>query len=185
MSPFLKIAISSDQGEVQTISHTRLIGGPWRVRSDALVWMEVARGLYKQNSHVDIEQIRDLLRGVHPLISVHGSVIKYCYGISIELYLKWILIEAKINYSKNHRLPQLARKLPVPVFHRLSGIYSDYQDQPASRFRMMEAHAHGVEELNLDWSTFNKFIENLDKQKVCYRTICRPTRIQHISEPLS
>ena len=163
--PFMKITTHSEQGEVQTMSHTRFVGGPWRVRSDALVWMVVARGLHEKNSHMAIEDISDLLRVEHPPISLRGSVIKYCYGIAIELYVKWILIEAKVPYSKNHKLPQLVRKLPIPVLGRLRSIYSAYWDRHAPTFAMMEAHAHGAEELTLDWSTFDKFIENLDKLK--------------------
>ena len=30
---------------------------------------------------------------------------------------------------------------------------------------MLEAHVHGVDELDLDWSTFDMFITNLIKQK--------------------
>ena len=74
--PFMKITAYSEHGEVQTVSHTRLVGGPWRVRSDALVWMAVARGLHEQHSHLAIEDISDLLRGEHLPISLRGSVIK-------------------------------------------------------------------------------------------------------------
>ena len=101
--PFLKIESYSEQGEVRTISHTRFIGGPWRMRSDALVWMEAAKGLHRQNPHIEIEDISGLITGEHPLISLHGSVIKYCYGISIEMYLKWILVEANREYKANHK----------------------------------------------------------------------------------
>ena len=163
--PSLKITTYSHQGEVQTISHTRFVGGPRRVRSDALMWMQVAKGLHEQNSHLKIEDISGLLIGEHPLISLRGSVIKYCYGISIELYLKWILIEAEIPYRGDHNLPQLVRKLPTPVLCRLRSIYSSYRNQWAPTFRMLEAHAHGVEELDLDWSTFDVFTTNLIKQK--------------------
>ncbi len=163
--PFVKITTHSEQGEAQTIEHRRLIGGPWRVRSDALVWMAVAKGLHSQNSHVAIEDVSQLLQGEHPPISLHGSVIKYCYGISIELYFKWILMEAKTQYRKTHKLRQLIKKLPAPVLDKLTSIYSDYRDRCKPRFRVMEAHVHGVTELDLDWSTFDKFIKNLDKQK--------------------
>ena len=78
--PFLKITTHSEAGETQTMSHTRFIGGPWRMRSDALAWMEVAKGLHRQFSHIDIEDISELLRGEHLLISLRGSVIKYCYA---------------------------------------------------------------------------------------------------------
>ena len=163
--PFMKITTHSERGEVQTISHTRLIGGPWRMRSDALAWMEVAKGLHGQMSHLDIEDISALLRGEHLPMSLRGSVIKYCYGISIELYLKWIFTEARIGYGADHRLPKLIRKLPGPVLERLRSIYSEHRNRHSPEFRMMEAHVHGIEELDLDWSTFDKFIGNVDKQK--------------------
>ena len=163
--PFMKTTTYSEQGKAQTVSRTRLVGGPWRVRSDALVWMTVAKGLHTQNSHIAIEDISDLLKKEHPPISLHGSVVKYCYGIAIELYVKWILIEAKVPYSKNHKLPQLVKRLPTPVLDRLKDIYSDYWDQHAPIFSMVEAHAHGTVDLNMDWSLFDKFIDNLDKLK--------------------
>ena len=163
--PFLKIATLSEQGEPQTISRTRLIGGPWRVRSDALAWMAVAQTLHKQNSHAPIEDISELLRGEHLLMSLRGSVIKYCYGISIELYLKWILIEANKAYKTDHNLRPLLRSLPTPILERLRGIYTEYLNRDRPSFRMMEAHVHGTKELTLSWSTFDEFIANLDKQK--------------------
>ena len=163
--PFLKITTHSEAGETQTMSHTRFIGGPWRMRSDALAWMEVAKGLHRQFSHIDIEDISELLRGEHLLISLRGSVIKYCYGIAIELYLKWILTEANIDYGPNHQLRQLIRKLPSPVLERLRSIYSEYRNRHSPDFRMMEANKDGVERLDLDWSTFDAFIGNLVKQK--------------------
>ena len=89
--PFVKVATLSEQGEIQTISRTTFVDGPWRVYSDALAWMAVANGLHRQNSHVPIEDIGELLRGEHLPISLRGSVIKYCYAIAIELYFKWIL----------------------------------------------------------------------------------------------
>ena len=173
--PFLKMTTFSEHGEEQTISHTRFIGGPWRVRSDALIWMEVAKGLHKQNSHKAIEDLRELLIGEHALISLRGSVIKYCYGISIELYLKWILIEAKTQYRTDHKLPQLVRKLPAPVLGNLRSIYSAYRDTSGPRFRMLEADLHGVKELDLDWSTFDCFIDNLDKLKFIVGRYAEPS----------
>ena len=163
--PFMKITTYGEDGKERTIGHSRLIGGPWRMRSDALVWMQVAHGLHKQNSHQPIEDISELLRGEHPTISLRGSVIKYCYGIAIELYFKWILTEAKIKYRTDHGLTQLIRKLPAPVLNELRRIYSDYQNRHSPAFRMMQAHVHGVEVLVLDWSTFDKFVENLVGQK--------------------
>ena len=173
--PFLKIATYSEGGEVRTISHTRFIGGPRRMLSDALVWMQVAKGLHNQNAHMEIADISSLLTSEHPRISLHGSVIKYCYGFSIEMYLKWILVEAHRKYRPNHNLRQLVGRLPDPVLDRLRDIYSDYREQYRPRFRMREAHVHGVEELGLGWSTFNVFIYNLDKQKFIVGRYAEPS----------
>ena len=160
-----KVTVFPEEGEPRTLSHTRFLGGPRRVHSDALAWMEVAKGLHKQFSSHEISDIRALLSGDHLAISLRGSVIKYCYGLSIELYLKWILIEAKIKYKKNHKLSQLIGKLPQPVLENLRNIYSDFLVTNQPEFKMLEAHAHGVKELALDWSTFDKFIENINTQK--------------------
>lgn len=163
--PFLKITTHSQDGQVQTFSRTRLVGGPWRMRSDALAWMEVAKVIHSQVSHFEIEDISALLVGEHLPISLRGSVIKYCYGISIELYLKWILTEARISYRTDHQLLQLIGKLPAPVLAKLRSIYSEYLNGYNAEFKMMEADKDGVEELELDWSTFDAFIGNLVKQK--------------------
>ena len=162
--PVVKVSIIPKGGERQTVIHQRLVGGPWRVRSDALAWMAVAKELHEQNAHLAISDLSALLQGEHPLISLRGSVIKYCYGLAIELYLKWILIEAKREYKTNHKLLQIIKKIPAPVLSKLRGIYSDYQEQ-APDFRMMEANVGGVEELDLDWSSFDSFINNIDRQK--------------------
>lgn len=162
--PRLKIMSYPEEGDVRILSHTRFIGGPWRVRSDALVWIAVAKGLHKQNAHFDIKDISGLLKEVDPLISLRGSVIKYGYGLSIELYLKWILIEAQIEYKPGHNLSQLIRLLPQPVLNNLRNIYSEYRALCRPSFTMMQAHVHGVDMVELDWSTFDEFIKNIDKQ---------------------
>jgi hypothetical protein len=162
---FLKITTRSADGEVETVSHSRFLGGPWRVRSDALMWMAVAKGLHLQNKQFDIEDLSDLLKGEHPAISLRGSVIKYCYGLAIELYLKWIMIEAGREYKSDHRLPALAKKIPDPVLDRLRGIYAQYMENSQPEFKITEAHVSGVEKLSLDWSTFDKFVENIHNQK--------------------
>ena len=96
--------INSKEGRQLSVEHRRCIGGPWRMRSDALAWMAVARTLHSQVSHLEIKDLSSLLIGVHPLISLRGSVIKYCYGLSIELYLKWILKDAGQEFKANHEL---------------------------------------------------------------------------------
>lgn len=173
--PTLKITTHSEQGAIKTFSYSRFIGGPRRMRSDALVWMAVSRGLHAQNAHVEISDIRDLAIGEHPLISLRGSVIKYCYGFAFELYIKWILVEAKVEYNKNHSLRDLIKKLPSPVLDKLREIYLNYRDQYTPQLKMMEAHFHGVSELELDWSTFDNFMENLEKEKFIIARYADPT----------
>ncbi|MXY21404.1 MAG: hypothetical protein F4Y49_08725 [Dehalococcoidia bacterium] len=164
--PFLKVSALREDGHVEVVSHSRLLGGPWRMRSDALVWMQIASDLFSSNPHSDITDLSELLRREHPLMSLHGSVIKYCYGLAIELYFKWVLTEAKIDYpTHGHDLSRLLRKLPCTVRAHLTDMYSDHIQQHSPHFKMMEAHKDGVEELDLDWSSFDDFIENLDAQK--------------------
>lgn len=163
--PKLEITIFSPDGELKSLTRTKFLGGPWRLRSDALAWMAVAKNLHTQTSHTEIRNISSLLLGVNPLISLRGSVVKYCYGIAIELYMKWILIEAAIPYKLNHDLSKLINKIPVPVVENIRKIYSDYWHNNQPKFKIMEAHVHGVNEVSLDWSSFDKFIKNIDNLK--------------------
>ena len=163
--PKMKIDVYSPDGELLSTEQRRFIGGPWRIRSDALAWMMTARELHSQLSQRQIKDINILLLREHLLISLRGSVIKYCYGLSIELYLKWILIEAKKTYKQEHRLKSLINKLPEPVLDNLRNRYSEFCIKNQTEFRMMTADVQCVKKLELDWSTFDKFIENIDKLK--------------------
>ena len=163
--PKMKIEVISHEGKLLLTEQRRFIGGPWRIRSDALAWMMAARELHSKISQHQIENISSLLLREHPLISLRGSVIKYCFGLSIELYLKWILIDAKIKFGRGHRLKSLVNKLPAPVLDNLRSRYSEFRIKNQKEFRMMTADVKGVKELKLDWSTFDKFIENLDNLK--------------------
>ena len=164
--PQLTMTIHPPDGK-PTSTHSRFIGGPWRMRSDSLAWMLTAKGLHSQISQHQIKDISELLRGEHIPISIRGSVIKYCYGFSIELYLKWILNEANIKYdnNRNHRLKSLTNKLPDVVINNLRKIYSDFYEKDKIELKMMQADVRSVRELQLDWSTFDKFIENIDSHK--------------------
>ena len=164
--PRMKVTTHTTEGEAIT-TQTRFIGGPWRMRSDALAWMMTAKELHSKISHHPIEDISGLLLGEHYLISIRGSVIKYCYGFAIELYLKWILTEANIefNNSRNHRMKDLLNKLPQNVIDSLRDIYTSFCEVDNRCFRMMQADKSNVVELNLDWSTFDKLIDNIDNQK--------------------
>ena len=93
----MRFAVHSNDGELMISEKTRLIGGPRRMHSDARAWMETAKALHQHVARHPIDDIGSLLVEDHPLISFRGSVIKYCYGLAVELYLKWILEEAKIN----------------------------------------------------------------------------------------
>ena len=143
----------------------RFIGGPWRVRSDALAWMSAAKELHLRFSQQQIENLSSLLLGIDVAIGFHCSVIKYCYGFAIELYLKWILIEAKRKFRKEHDLGHLVNKLPYPVLNVLRERYLNFQEKKEPILRMMSADVGGVSEMKLDWTTFDRFIDNLDNQK--------------------
>ncbi|MDE0078898.1 MAG: hypothetical protein OXO50_15365 [Caldilineaceae bacterium] len=161
----LTTKVYSEEGCLVSTEQRRFIGGPWRMRSDALAWMVAAKELHSQVAHQQIEDLSSLLLGVYPLMSLRGSVIKYCYGLSIELYLKWILIEAKQNFKKSHDLRKLVNKVPPRVKTVLRKRYLAFQDGEQPTLRMATANVSGVDELKLDWSTFDKFISNLESQK--------------------
>ncbi|MCY4381639.1 MAG: hypothetical protein OXE44_00615 [Nitrospinae bacterium] len=163
--PQIRIKTYSQEGELLLDEQRRFIGGPWRMRSDALAWMITANNLHSQTYKSEIEDISSLLLEENLLISIRGSVIKYCYGFAIELYLKWILTEAKIEFQENHKLTPLLQKLPAPVLKNLRSKYVTHKDRNQMNFKMMNADVNGVNELNLDWSTFDNFTNNLDNQK--------------------
>ena len=186
--PWMTIKIGSPDGKSSTTERRRFIGGPWRVRSDALAWMSVAKKLHSEYSHHQIEDLSRLLLGVHPLISIRGSVIKYCYGLSLELYLKWILIEAKKEFGKTHKLRSLVNKLPPPVLDILRKRYFDFLNKKQPTLKMSIADVSGVGELELDWTTFDIFINNLDDQKFIFGRYAEPESysiFSSISENLS
>ena len=180
--------IYSKEGRQPSVEHRRFIGGPWRMRSDALAWMAAARILHSQVSHLEIEDLSSLLIGVHHPISLRGSVIKYCFGLSIELYLKWILTDAGQEFKANHELKKLINKLPPLVLTKLRERYLDFQDGKDLTLRMSIADVRGVSELKLDWSTFDRFIENLDNQKFIIGRYATPESYSifpNLSEKLS
>ena len=163
----VKIVTYSQNGEMLSTEQQRFLGGPWRMLSDSLAWMMAAKILHSQIFKHQIKDSSSLLGGVDILFSLRGSVIKYCFGFSIELYLKWILVGANIKFRKDpkHKLKPLINKLPAPVHDNLRSIYSDFLKKNQPEFKMQIADVNSVNELKLDWSTFDKFIENLDGQK--------------------
>lgn len=167
--PRLTITTHSPDGNTISSEQRRFIGGPWRMRSDALAWMITSRTMHVQTSSVPIQDISNLLIGDHLPISVRGSVVKYCYGMAFELYLKWILTEAGVSYpdrgGDGHRLARLLSKLPDAVLREIGNRYLAYQQSAAPEFRLTMAHVHGVEPVTLDWSTFEQFVRNLDDQQ--------------------
>ena len=165
--PTLKVEMFSPQGTLLSSEESRLIGGPWRMHSDALAWMKVAQTTHGEVAAISISDISELLRGDHFLISVRGSVVKYCYGIALELYFKWILTEANISYpesrGRGHKLSGLLARLPTRVHSQLRTIYSEYLRLKCPEFRMLMAHVHGVDEVARDWSTLDQFVKNVDE----------------------
>ena len=165
--PILKVEMFSPQGTLISSEKSRLIGGPWRMHSDALAWMKFAQMIHGEVAGISISDISELLRGDHYLISARGSVVKYCYGIALELYFKWILTEAGITYPDRgelgHKLSGLLASLPTRVLSQLRTIYSDYLRLKCPEFRMLMAHVHGVDEVARDWSTLDRFVKNVDE----------------------
>ena len=147
-------------------SRSRMPGGPWRMYSDALAWMEAARGLHDAVSSLEFADISDLLSGQHLPISLRGSVIKYCYGFAIELYLKWILSEAGLKYRTDHKVTKLVNKMKERrIFGKLEERYAGFMNTKNPSLIIRRAHVHGIEEVPLDWSTFEMFVQNINGMK--------------------
>ena len=163
----LEMILHSENGELLSHTKTRFVGGPRRMLSDSIAWMIAAKELHTATSKHQLKNISSLLLKENPLIGLRCSVIKYCYGFSIELYLKWILVEANIKFrpDSKHKLNPLKNKLPVPVLENLRSIYSDFFKKNQPEFKMLKLDVNSQNELNFDWSTFDKYIENLDGQK--------------------
>lgn len=187
--PWMTVKISSPDGRWSTTERRRFIGGPWRLRSDALAWMKTARVLHSQFAQHQIKDLSNLLLGVDLPIGIRCSVIKYSFGFSIELYLKWILKEAKQKFRKEHHLRPLVNKLPPHVLNVLRERYLKFQETKKPTFRMLVADVNSVSELELDWSTFDNFISNLDNQKFIIGRYATPESYSifssNISEELS
>ena len=163
----MTVTMTSADGTV-TRDVSRLAGGPWRMYSDARAWMDAATLLHERFSSCSIEDLTGLLKsprqvgGVRHVISDRGVVTKYCYGFALELYLKWILTEAKKTFKENHGLSNLVHRLPAAVADNLRAIYSKYWTGNQHALKLMEADTQGVYQTNDDWSTFDKFIGNID-----------------------
>lgn len=187
--PWMTVKISSADGGWTTKERRRLIGGPWRLRSDALAWMRTARVLHSQFAHHQIRDLSSLLLGVDLPTSISCSVIKYSFGFAIELYLKWILQEAKQKFRKEHHLRPLVNKLPPHVLNVLRERYLKFQETKKPTLRMLVADVNSVSELAMDWSTFDNFINNLDNQKFIIGRYATPEAYSifpsNISEELS
>ena len=166
--PAMHMTVYSKDGALLCSEKTRFIGGPRRMYSDARAWLETARALHRHVAPHPIDDIGSLLVGEHPLISYRGSVIKYCYGFAIELYLKWILTEANIEYktgSRGHKLSTLLGKLPGPVLGNLRSLYSTHWEREKENIKFMIADINSTKEVQSDWSTFDKFIRNVEEFK--------------------
>ena len=168
---------STSQGDIE-------IGGPRRMYSDARAWMSVANGVHRKVAVHPIHDISGPLLGEHLLISLRGSVVKYCYGFSMELYLKWILTRSRTKYKSDHNLSRLIKKLPVTVLDNLRGIYKTFLAEREPKFTVMRASNQAVTELEFDWSTFDNFINNLDHQQFLRGRYAEPN-IYSIFEPTS
>ena len=193
----MTITMTSADGIV-TRNVSRLAGGPWRMYSDARAWMDAAKLLHERFSSCPIVDLTGLLQrprqigGVRHVISDRGVVIKYCYGLSLELYLKWILTEAgrsfKTRSKDGHDLTNLVHRLPKPVADNLRSIYSDYWSDNQNEFRLMEADTQGVRQTGCNWSSFDQFVKNIDDNQFILGRYATPDQYsihRSISQTLS
>ena len=144
------------------------VRGPGRMYLDARAWLDTAKQIHQESAQSPMpEDLRSVFGQMERhVISFRGSLVKYCYGLAIELYLKWLLSENNIGFEKNHKLSCLIPLLPNPIATRLRDIYSDFYAAHRDGFRFMEIDTEGIREVRgVDWSTFDSFAENLEVQR--------------------
>ena len=162
----------------------RFVGGPWRMLSDSHAWLMTAGVIHHQSAQLPMIDLTQLLAGTHTAISRRGSVVKYCYGLSLELYFKWILTEAQIKFPERHELCNLYRRLPVKVQNALTNLYNRFlATEP--KFVINEAGKNGIVERELDWSTLRHFLENIDSLKFIVGRYATPDRYSIIPTNIS
>ena len=162
--PMLRMQVRSQDGVVIADETKRFIGGPWRMLSDSYAWLMAAEVIHHQSVQLPMTDLIRLLKGTHTAISIRGSVVKYCYGMAIELYFKWILTEAQIKFPERHELWNLYRRLPVKVQNALTTLYARFF-ATGPKFVIKEAGKNGVVERELDWSTLRHFLQHIDSLK--------------------
>ena len=82
------------------------------------------------------------------------------------MYLKWILSEAGLEYSTDHKVTKLVNKMKGRrIFDQLEKRYADFMNAKNPSLVMRRAHVHGIEEVSLDWSTFEMFVRNINDMK--------------------
>ena len=146
----------------------KFVRGPGRMYVDARAWLDAAQRIHQESMQSPMpDDLRSMFGQMQPhVISFRGSLVKYCYGLAIELYVKWLLTENNIEFDKNHRLSSLIPLLPQPIVDRLRSTYSACYAEHQDGFRFMEIDAEGTREVkDLDWSTFDSFVENLEEQR--------------------
>ena len=145
--------------------------GHGRMYYDARAWLETARVVHEGTSNHDIEDLMGMLHQSPPantnphVISYRGSVVTYCYGISIEIYLKWLLTKLKIDYREDHRVAHKFGLLPSQHRNELRAIYGKYWASHRNGFMFFEIDTSGRRETGDDWSTLDCFLENIDRHK--------------------
>ena len=150
----------------QNMEPPKYVRGPGRMYLDARAWMDTAAGLHGQFKDDMSSNLRDMFgETCFHIISFRGSVIKYCYGLAVELYLKWLLTENNIKFNADHRLRKLMRLLPDRIVGRLRILYSSlYCDH--MNLAMKEINSAGISSVaGLDWSTFDSYVGNLEAQR--------------------
>ena len=146
----------------------KFVRGPGRMYLDARAWLHAAKRFHDESLEVAMpDDLRSMFGEMEAhIICYRGSLIKYCYALAIELYLKWLLTEYSIGFAKRHGISDLIPLLPSPVLTKLRQIYAGALMKSRDGFRLMEIDAEGVREVkDLDWSDFDSFVGNIDTQR--------------------
>lgn len=182
--PMLRMQVRSKDGLVISDETSRFIGGPWRMLSDSHAWLAASVAMHHHSMRLPMTDLTQLLIGTHSAISIRGSVVKYCFGMALELYFKWILTEAKIKFPERHELSNLYRRLPFKVQNELTTIYTCFV-ATGPKFVIKEAGKDGVVERALDWSTLRHFLQHIDSLKFIIGRYATPDRYSIIPTNIS
>ena len=168
--------------------------GHGRMYYDARAWLETSKVVHSAKSEENLEDLTGMLH-LYPethktphVISYRGSIVKYCYALSIEIYFKWILVNLQIDFKEDHRIANKLRLVPSPHIDNIRKIYRDYWAAHSDGFKFFEVDTSGRRETGDDWSTLHSFVKNLDHHKFVMGRYATPEKysvVRSISTQLS